>query len=147
MLEAILGVFAMAMGALALYLWNRLKNISNEKTQYGVILEMATQERESLMIRIEELGDQVVGMQSQVGFLQDELGSRSSKINALTAELESEADKNEEKAVEIKKQKGRAASAHTTKGQILEKWCPFLHHPDIDPDWEAKNWQFMGQAY
>jgi predicted Holliday junction resolvase-like endonuclease len=145
MLEVILGGLAIGVSAWALHLWNRLNNISSEKTRYGVILEMATQERESLMIRIEELSSQVIGMQSQVGFLQDELSSRSSKINALTTELESESDKNEEKAQEIKKQKGRAASAHTTKGQILEKWCPFLNHPDIDPDWEAKNWQFMGQ--
>jgi predicted Holliday junction resolvase-like endonuclease len=97
------------------------------------------------MERIEVLGGQVIGMQSQVGFLQDELSSRSSKIDDLITELGQESDKNDEKAVEIKKQKGRAASAHTTKGQILEKWCPFLEHPDIDPDWEAKNWQFMGQ--
>ena len=46
---------------------------------------------------------------------------------------------------EMKKQKGRAASAHTQRGQLLEKWCPFLEHPDIDPNWEAKNWQFIGQ--
>jgi predicted Holliday junction resolvase-like endonuclease len=106
---------------------------------------MATQERESLMNRIEELSGQLTGMQSQVGFLQEEIGDKKGAINALSEELEAESDKNEEKAVEIKKQKGRAASAHTTKGQILEKWCPFLEHPDIDPDWEAKNWQFMGQ--
>ena len=97
------------------------------------------------MERIEELSGQVMGMQSQVGFLQDELGSRSSKIDDLITELGQESDKNEEKAQEMKKQKGMAASAHTTKGQILEKWCPFLEHPDIDPDWEAKNWAFMGQ--
>lgn len=46
---------------------------------------------------------------------------------------------------EMKKQKGRAASAHTQRGQLLEKWCPFLEHPDIDPKWEAKDWQFIGQ--
>jgi predicted Holliday junction resolvase-like endonuclease len=46
---------------------------------------------------------------------------------------------------EMKKQKGRAASAHTQRGQLLEKWCPFLEHPDIDPKWEAKDWSFLGQ--
>ena len=145
MLEAILSAFAIGMGVWAFYLWNRLRNTVGEKTQYGVILEMATQERESLMVRIEELSGQLTGMQSQVGFLQEEIGEKKGTINALSEELEVESEKNEEKAVEIKKQKGRAASAHTTKGQILEKWCPFLEHPDIDPDWEAKNWQFMGQ--
>jgi len=145
MLEVILGGLAVGMGAWAIYLWNRLKNTSSEKTRFGLILEMATQERESLMVRIEELSNQLTGMQSQVGFLQDELGEKKGEINALSEELEGEMDKNEEKAQEIKKQKGRAASAHTTKGQILEKWCPFLEHPEIDPDWEAKNWTFMGQ--
>ena len=145
MLEVILGGLAVGMGAWAIYLWNRLKNTSGEKTRFGLILEMATQERESLMVRIEELSNQLTGMQSQVGFLQDELGEKKGEINALLEELEGEMDKNEEKAQEIKKQKGRAASAHTTKGQILEKWCPFLEHPEIDPDWEAKNWTFMGQ--
>jgi len=145
MLEVILGGLAVGMGAWAIYLWNRLKNTSGEKTRFGLILEMATQERESLMVRIEELSNQLTGMQSQVGFLQDELGEKKGEINALLEELEGEMDKNEEKAQEIKKQKGRAASAHTTKGQILEKWCPFIEHPEIDPDWEAKNWTFMGQ--
>ncbi len=145
MLEVILGTFAVGMSGWAFYLWNRLNNISNEKTQYGVILEMATKERESLMDRIEELSGQVIGMQSQVGFLQEEIGEKKGKINALSNELVAESEKNEEKAQEIKKQKGRAASAHTTKGQILEKWCPFLEHPDIDANWEAKNWTFMGQ--
>ena len=45
---------------------------------------------------------------------------------------------------EAKKQKGRAASAHTSKGQILEKWAPFVDHSEIDPDWKAENWNFMG---
>ena len=54
-------------------------------------------------------------------------------------------EENEEIGEEAKKQKGRAASAHTTKGLILEKWCPFLNHPEIEESWEAKNWVFMGQ--
>jgi predicted Holliday junction resolvase-like endonuclease len=49
-----------------------------------------------------------------------------------------------ETKAEEKKQKGRAASAHTTKGQILEKWCPFLEHPQIEPYWQPKDWSFMG---
>ena len=145
MLEVIFGIIAIGLSFGCYYFWNQLYIIRGKNNQSEIILEMATQERESLMERIEVLGEQVIGMQSQVGFLQDELGSRSSKIDDLITELGQESDKNDEKAVEIKKQKGRAASAHTTKGQILEKWCPFLDHPDIDPDWEAKNWQFMGQ--
>jgi len=145
MLEVVFGIIAIGLSFGCYYFWNQLYIIRGKNNQSEIILEMATQERGSLMERIEVLGEQVIGMQSQVGFLQDELGSRSSKIDDLITELGQESDKNDEKAVEIKKQKGRAASAHTTKGQILEKWCPFLDHPDIDPDWEAKNWQFMGQ--
>ena len=32
---------------------------------------------------------------------------------------------------EMRKQKGRAASAHTQRGQLLEKWTPFLNHPPL----------------
>ena len=46
---------------------------------------------------------------------------------------------------EIKKQKGRAQSAHTSKGQILEKWTPFLSTPDIDSHWRVEDWSFLGQ--
>jgi len=49
-----------------------------------------------------------------------------------------------ETRAEVKKQKSRAASAHTSKGQILEKWTPFLSHPEIEPHWEPKDWSFMG---
>lgn len=45
---------------------------------------------------------------------------------------------------EVKKQKGRAQSAHTSKGQIVEKWCPFIDHPDIEEEWKAENWSFLG---
>lgn len=46
---------------------------------------------------------------------------------------------------EMRKQKGRAASAHTQRGQLLEKWTPFLNHPDIDEEWDHKDWSFLGQ--
>ena len=46
---------------------------------------------------------------------------------------------------EMRKQKGRAASAHTQRGQLLEKWTPFLNHPDIDAEWDHKDWSFLGQ--
>ncbi len=145
MLEVILGGLFVGAGLLALWLWTRLKSATSSKSDYERMIEYAVKENEGLMGRVEEMGVQITGMQSQVGFLQEEIGEKKGTINALSEELEVESEKNEEKAVEIKKQKGRAASAHTTKGQILEKWCPFLEHPDIDADWEAKNWTFMGQ--
>ena len=45
---------------------------------------------------------------------------------------------------EIRKQKGRAASAHTSKGLLLEKWCPFMEHPEIEESWKTDNWSFLG---
>ena len=49
-----------------------------------------------------------------------------------------------ETQAEVRKQKGRAASAHTSKGQILEKWTPFLTHSEIDEHWKPQDWSFMG---
>ena len=145
MLEVILGGLSVGTGLLALWLWNRLKNATGHKSDYERMIEYAVKENEGLMGRVDEMGVQITGMQNQVMFLQEEIGDKKGEINALSEELVVEAEKNEEKAEEIKKQKSRAASAHTTKGLILEKWCPFLEHPDIDPEWEAKNWTFMGQ--
>ena len=45
---------------------------------------------------------------------------------------------------EVKHQKGRAQSAHSSKGQILEKWTPFLTHEQIEPQWKPEDWSFMG---
>ena len=84
-------------------------------------------------------------LQNHVVYLQDENRVKSTEVGKLESIITEITSESKEKSEEIKKQKGRAASAHTTKGQILEKWCPFLEHPEIDPDWDAKNWAFMGQ--
>ena len=68
---------------------------------------------------------------------EDTVKELSHQVAQLQIQLESTAQ-------EAKKQKGRAASAHTSKGQILEKWAPFVDHPEIDPKWKAENWNFMG---
>lgn len=145
MLEVILGGLSVGTGLLALWLWNRLKNATGHKSDYENMIEYAVKENEGLMGRVNDMGMQITGMQNQVVFLQEELGERGKRINALTGEIEELTEENEEIGVEVKKQKGRAASAHTTKGLILEKWCPFLNHPEIEESWEAKNWVFMGQ--
>jgi len=58
------------------------------------------------------------------------------------SELETSLGNQEEETL---KQKGRAQSAHTSKGQILEKWAPFVDHDQIDPHWKAEDWCFLGQ--
>ena len=45
---------------------------------------------------------------------------------------------------EVLHQKGRAASAHTTRGQLLEKWTPFVSAEGIDEHWRGEDWQFLG---
>lgn len=45
---------------------------------------------------------------------------------------------------EVLHQKGRAASAHTTRGQLLEKWTPFVSAEGIDEHWRVEDWQFLG---
>ena len=46
--------------------------------------------------------------------LRTDNGILAEELNCMTAEM--------------RKQKGRAASAHTQRGQLLEKWTPFHHH-------------------
>ena len=67
----------------------------------------------------------------------ESLGQRDLMIEYLQTELEFINR-------EAKHQKGRAASAHTTKGLILEKWCPFMEHSEIEKHWETMNWSFLG---
>lgn len=45
---------------------------------------------------------------------------------------------------EVSHQKGRAQSAHSSKGQLLEKWTPFLTHEEIEPQWKPEDWSFLG---
>ncbi len=45
---------------------------------------------------------------------------------------------------EVLHQKGRAASAHTTRGQLLEKWTPFVAAEGIEDHWRVEDWQFLG---
>jgi predicted Holliday junction resolvase-like endonuclease len=45
---------------------------------------------------------------------------------------------------EVLHQKGRAASAHTTRGQLLEKWTPFVSAEGIEDHWRVEDWQFLG---
>jgi len=46
--------------------------------------------------------------------------------------------------MEAKNQKGRANSANVSKGQLLEKWAPFVDHPQIEEHWRPEDWTFMG---
>lgn len=80
----------------------------------------------------------------QLAQRETELRFAENQVSNLTETLESVREVLAETRAEVKKQKGRAASAHTSKGQILEKWTPFLTHPEIEPHWKPEDWSFMG---
>ncbi len=96
-------------------------------------VEVPVQDNTQLLLLTEQLGSS----QQQVKFLDATINTLSHQVAKLETDLENT-------QAEAKKQKGRAASAHTSKGQILEKWAPFVDHPEIDPNWVAENWSFMG---
>ena len=73
-----------------------------------------------------------------IALYRSEAEVKSEKIGELESSLELQEG-------ETLKQKGRAQSAHTSKGQILEKWAPFVDHDQIDPHWKAEDWCFLGQ--
>tara|TARA_B100001996_G_scaffold378376_1_gene362447 strand:+ start:822 stop:1424 length:603 start_codon:yes stop_codon:yes gene_type:complete len=142
MIEYVLGIALV----IALVCWGnyyqKLQALRNERLEgqesYENLLFSVEREREGIQTTMDI-------MQNNIEYLQEENRLKTTEIGLLECEISEITSQSEEKSEEIKKQKGRAASAHTTKGQILEKWCPFLDHPEIDPDWEAKNWAFMGQ--
>ena len=149
MLEVILGVCLLL--SLVIFGWLNSKFSALKNIQYRESLELAESQEayENLLLfsieREEGVASTIENLQNHVKYLQEENRLKVTQTTVLENEIAQIITQSEEKSQEIKKQKGRAASAHTTKGQILEKWCPFLEHPDIDPDWEAKNWAFMGQ--
>ena len=67
------------------------------------------------------------------------------QLKLLSLEIKQLKEERETNHAEIRKQKGRAQSAHTSKGQILEKWTPFLTTPDIESHWRVEDWSFLGQ--
>jgi predicted Holliday junction resolvase-like endonuclease len=142
MLEFVLGTALV----IALVCWGnyyqKLQALRNERLEgqesYENLLFSVEREREVIQTTMDR-------MQNNIEYLQDENRTKGTEVSLLEDLITEITSESKEKSQEIKKQKGRAASAHTTKGQILEKWCPFLEHPEIDPDWEAKNWAFMGQ--
>ena len=68
----------------------------------------------------------------------------SGYLSVLEFDLEQSKELAEAKDKEIKKHKTRAGSANASKGQLLEKWTPFLNVKGVDPNWDAENWIFIG---
>lgn len=118
----------------SLWLAYRLK-VTNDKPP--VIEEV------EVIVEVENT-DRLLDLTQRLGKRKQELQHSEDAVNHLSHQVAQLQLVLEATQQEAKKQKGRAASAHTSKGQILEKWAPFVDHPEIDPDWEAENWSFMG---
>jgi len=119
---------------ISLWLIHRLNIVSNIPViieQIETIVEVENTDR--LLEITQTLGQRRQDLQHS----EDTVRHLSHQVAQLQTQLESTAQ-------EAKKQKGRAASAHTSKGQILEKWAPFVDHAEIDPNWKPEDWSFMG---
>ena len=115
------------------YLWFKVKEhlkAIHEADIKIVELTMA-QSSDTMEAALEDYRSEVSNLRHQVRCLEDEKSILQDDFLLMTSEM--------------KKQKGRAASAHTQRGLLLEKWCPFLEHDEIDEEWDAKDWSFLGQ--
>jgi|TARA_R110000751_G_scaffold1159_4_gene4490 predicted Holliday junction resolvase-like endonuclease len=94
--------------------------------------------QEHYIKQIDELNEAITILKETTLYLQDDKEKWESEVHILEQRLTGMTD-------EMKKQKGRAQSAHTSKGQILEKWAPFVSHEQIDEHWKSEDWCFLGQ--
>jgi len=128
----------------AIWIWrfiSKNRDVESEKNAQISQLEFVKDSLEKRIVE-EELKlsskQEIIGqMGENIRFLQKQMGEMGQEIVDLSEKLQTTKE-------EEKKQKGRAQSAHTTKGQILEKWCPFIEHPQIEPHWQPKDWSFLG---
>jgi len=128
----------------AIWIWrfiSKNRDVESEKNAQISQLEFVKDSLEKRIVE-EELKlsskQEIIGqMGENIRFLQKQMGEMGQEIVDLSEKLHTTKE-------EEKKQKGRAQSAHTTKGQILEKWCPFIEHPQIEPHWKPKDWSFLG---
>ena len=115
-------------------LYNAWNQINDLRDQLRSIIE----DNEQTESRQQHLEGQLDLANNTITLYRSEDEVKTEKIS----ELETSLGDQEEETL---KQKGRAQSAHTSKGQILEKWAPFVDHDQIDPHWRAEDWCFLGQ--
>ena len=127
-------VFSGITGLGAYILYNAWSQINDLRNQLRIIVEDSEQTER----RQQHLEGQLDLANNTIALYRSEADVKSDKICELENCLELQEG-------ETLKQKGRAQSAHTSKGQILEKWAPFVDHDQIDPHWKAEDWCFLGQ--
>ena len=108
----------------------QLKQEAEARTQEALELAVAVEARKHLEEASERMLDDVKTLLLVRDQLHDDLDDRKQEIETLKKE--------------VRHQKGRAQSAHSSKGQILEKWTPFLTHEQIDEAWKPEDWSFLG---
>ena len=159
LLLAFLLTIASVIGWLAL---RRFRTLSSELSEYRQrisILQLESSESSGRLMAA-EVAEEAARERAEeaVGKLEDlrEIRSREredhttriallegseTELSRMVAELETRL---EAITVEAKTQKGRANSANVSKGQLLEKWAPFVDHPQIEGHWRPEDWTFMG---
>lgn len=95
--------------------------------------------------RIEDLEMMVESMRHDINHYRTDLERANEEMVGLENDLALKLLEIHNLGAEVKKQKGRAASAHTTRGQLLEKWTPFLSAEGIEEHWKPEDWTFLGQ--
>lgn len=124
---------------LLLLFWQHRNNLTSKVNYENVSEQLESLKQENILL-LESVSDddQLIGKLSEsVRNLESQIYKQEHDIEDLTESLKLS-------QAEVKHQKGRAASAHTSKGQILEKWTPFLSHPEIEEHWTPQDWSFMG---
>jgi len=127
------GIGYAVLSGIIVYLWFKVKEYLKAIHEADIkIVELTmAQTSDTMEAALEDYRGEVSNLRQQMRCLEDEKSILQDDFLLMTSEM--------------KKQKGRAASAHTQRGLLLEKWCPFLEHEEIDPDWDAKDWSFLGQ--
>lgn len=129
---------------LILWLFNRNSKLVNETIVAKVNYENINEQLET--IKVENMAGLETASEADhtIGKLSETVRVLESQIYKQEHDIEMLAENLKVSQAEAKHQKGRAASAHTSKGQILEKWTPFLTHEQIDENWTPQDWSFLG---
>jgi len=140
---------------MALLAWRRFRTLWDEVSEYRERISILQLEysgfsgrlmaaevaEEAAVERLEELrSDHASDREDYAGriaILQGSEATLARQVAVLQTDLES-------MRLEAKNQKGRANSANVSKGQLLEKWAPFVDHPQIEEHWRPEDWTFMG---
>jgi predicted Holliday junction resolvase-like endonuclease len=123
-------------------------NLQLENSNLRIALMSAEVSENAYRERATEAGDKLDSVHNQMIESRETSTARIAVLeeseNTLSHEVAKLSINLDEVSAEAKHQKGRAQSAHTAKGQLVEKWAPFVDHPALDPNWRPEDWAFLG---